>query len=407
MGLTGYTGFMSFEPSETVKTVSYAIICAGAAQGLFLGTLFLIRAARRDRHGRRPDLLLAALMVVFTVNILHAAFFRPFFLAHSQIRSVLEPFQLLFGPLVYAYVRSVVVPERGRRPVCRVLPVLLVFAGITVFFSLTGILFAPNPFALRLADACAWIVTLAWLFHYLAKTMRMIHEHQKRARDEFADVGEIDFSWIRVFIVVFISLEAVWALLLVWIIHARLSAHFAYVSAILSSVVVYALGFRALLQKNVVELPRDGSGAAGTIGADVRGGGADAGGENEKYARSVLGDRELGMLKDDLLSLMKLEKPWLDPEVNLQTLADRCGMSRHTLTEVLNRACSANFYDFVNGYRVEEFKRLLSLPGSEKFNMLGLAMDSGFNSKGTFIAAFKKSTGMTPSAWRASGKPPR
>jgi AraC-like DNA-binding protein len=61
-----------------------------------------------------------------------------------------------------------------------------------------------------------------------------------------------------------------------------------------------------------------------------------------------------------------------------------------------------NFCDFVNRYRVNEFKRLAVLPDSEKFNLLGLALDSGFNSKATFNSSFRKATGMTPSAWRIS-----
>jgi AraC-like DNA-binding protein len=54
----------------------------------------------------------------------------------------------------------------------------------------------------------------------------------------------------------------------------------------------------------------------------------------------------------------------------------------------------------VNRYRVEEVKRKLAEGESEKFNLIAIAFDSGFNSKSAFNTIFKKHTGVTPSAYR-------
>jgi AraC-like DNA-binding protein len=58
------------------------------------------------------------------------------------------------------------------------------------------------------------------------------------------------------------------------------------------------------------------------------------------------------------------------------------------------------FYDLVNGYRVEEAKRLLLDPKSKNNKILAIAFDSGFNSKTTFNTVFKKFTGFTPSDFK-------
>jgi AraC-like DNA-binding protein len=58
-----------------------------------------------------------------------------------------------------------------------------------------------------------------------------------------------------------------------------------------------------------------------------------------------------------------------------------------------------NFYDFVNRYRLEEFKKLASDPKNRQFTMLALAFDCGFNSKSSFNRYFKKATGQTPSQY--------
>jgi len=376
-GGIGYTFSVTFEPNETIKTVSYAIIAAGAVQGVFLCALFLARSLGLRRGRRAPDALLAALMLAFAANIIHAGILRPLLISLKFTHTALEPFQLLFGPLVYGYVRSLVMPETLRSRIRPAIVTLSAFVLITSFFILAGM----HPFfagpARRVIDALAWVAALAYLFHYLAKTHRMVRAHQKTVRDEFSDSRGVDLSWVRVFVVVFIIVELLWALFLIWVIHGNPSPHFGYVNVFITSLVVYGLGFRALLQKRDVKLP-----------------------SAEKYGRSAFCSGELGELRERLDGVMARERPWLDGELNLQDLAERAGMSRNALTETLNRACGMNFYDYVNSWRVDEFKRRVALPESDSLTILAIAFDAGFNSKGTFNAAFLKSAGMTPSAWR-------
>ena len=69
------------------------------------------------------------------------------------------------------------------------------------------------------------------------------------------------------------------------------------------------------------------------------------------------------------------------------------------LSQVINEVEGINFYDYVNRLRVEEFKRLLSLPENQRFTLLALAYDCGFNSKSAFNRCFKKTTGLSPSEY--------
>jgi AraC-like DNA-binding protein len=59
-----------------------------------------------------------------------------------------------------------------------------------------------------------------------------------------------------------------------------------------------------------------------------------------------------------------------------------------------------NFYDLVNGYRVEEAKRLLLDPKNTNYTILSVGFEAGFNSKTTFNTVFKKFTGLTPTDFR-------
>jgi AraC-like DNA-binding protein len=97
---------------------------------------------------------------------------------------------------------------------------------------------------------------------------------------------------------------------------------------------------------------------------------------------------------------MESNKPYLEPDLSIYKVAASLDVPRHHVSQVINEQAKKSFYDFVNSYRVEEVKKMLISPAMNNRNILGIALDCGFNSKATFNAAFKKYTGMTPSAYQ-------
>lgn len=66
---------------------------------------------------------------------------------------------------------------------------------------------------------------------------------------------------------------------------------------------------------------------------------------------------------------------------------------------MINQVEAKNFYDYINLKRIEEFKKLVAQPDSQKYTLLALAYDCGFNSKTSFNRNFKKATGLSPSQY--------
>jgi len=106
---------------------------------------------------------------------------------------------------------------------------------------------------------------------------------------------------------------------------------------------------------------------------------------------------ELEPLNKQLISFMTDDKPYLNPDLSLMELAEELSLSRHQLSNVINQSYQKNFYEFVNSYRVEEFKRLILDPTNKHLKLISLAYDAGFNSKASFNRIFKQMTNMTPS----------
>ncbi len=123
--------------------------------------------------------------------------------------------------------------------------------------------------------------------------------------------------------------------------------------------------------------------------------------EKQRYEKSRLDDETASNLLALLLDKMENEKLYKDPDITLPTLAERIGMSHHILSQIINDRLGKNFNTFINEYRVAEVCRMLENP-ENRDKLLAIAYDSGFRSKSTFNAFFKKCTGKTPSEYRKS-----
>ncbi|MCG8575730.1 MAG: AraC family transcriptional regulator [Flavobacteriales bacterium] len=102
---------------------------------------------------------------------------------------------------------------------------------------------------------------------------------------------------------------------------------------------------------------------------------------------------------NELLEFMKTTKPYLDPEINLETLARQSGFKRNDLSALINNSLGKNFFDLINSYRIQEFIELYQKHDKPKPTFIELAYQVGFNSKSVFNRAFKKETTTTPSQY--------
>lgn len=109
-------------------------------------------------------------------------------------------------------------------------------------------------------------------------------------------------------------------------------------------------------------------------------------------------------IENKLNKMMKSEKLFLNPELSILELAESISIPSYQLSYVLNEHMKQSFYNYINGLRIEEAKHQLINPENDQFTILAISLDVGFKSKTTFNSVFKKSTGITPSAYRQSKK---
>ena len=150
------------------------------------------------------------------------------------------------------------------------------------------------------------------------------------------------------------------------------------------SLIVFFLGYYTMRQPEIFKLPAIEDHPEPDILV-----------ETEEKA-NTLEETELISFKEKLETTIREEQPYRNPGLSLAQLAEMTGISHHALSRVINEGYEMNFNDFINSYRIEEFKRLARDEGHQQFTLLALAFQVGFNSKSAFNRSFKKLEHCTP-----------
>lgn len=116
----------------------------------------------------------------------------------------------------------------------------------------------------------------------------------------------------------------------------------------------------------------------------------------ERKERYQLSEDDISKQVASLDSYFENERPFLNPDFNLNLLAKELDTSPNKVSFILNEGKGMNFNEFVNQNRVEEVKKRMRDPEFSNYTILSIALGAGFNSKATFNRVFKSITGSTP-----------
>lgn len=119
----------------------------------------------------------------------------------------------------------------------------------------------------------------------------------------------------------------------------------------------------------------------------------------EKTVKLLLSDKEAETVKRRITTYMEKERPYVNKNLKSADVANGIGVPLNNLSFVLNQYMHVSFNDFVNEYRVREFKRRVADERYAQLTLSALAEDCGFGSHASFFRAFKKITGITPNEY--------
>lgn len=371
------------------------IVLLGIIQGFILSALLFFSC--RQRPANRFLAVLIGLITLACLNIylLDAAWLD----SHIILTLLADALPLVvimpLGPLIWCYVQATIDPafRLTRKHYLHFYPVILdLFPYLLILVADIGSLTAIISKEQRhwVSDFIDNYNVYADIPRWMSLTIYcwLSHQYLRQQKSEQAKWQEHTARWLQQFLLLFLVFQAIWLIYLVpYIIPATrqplLNTVDWYPIFIPLAVLIYWLGLKGYLI-NYKAMAEQGSKALAST--------------------SRLPDTSAIQFIDRLQKIIETEKLYLDPSLQVSTLAKQAGIPAKTVSAVLNQHLHKSFSTFVNEYRVAAFKERIMQQDADKLTIPGIAMECGFSSVATFQRIFKQLTGATPSSYIQDAK---
>ncbi|MGC4038206.1 MAG: helix-turn-helix domain-containing protein [Chitinophagaceae bacterium] len=366
------------------------ILLLGSIQGIIVCSLLFY-----SKKNRYPNRILATFILLISLCCfnLYGNYENWFDSNLLVFLSNLIPLVIVmpFGPLMLFYTQSVLDPSFriNKKQRSHFYPVIIdLVPALTVLIFIAAVLSGliknkQGPWGIFIdtyniyADIPRWIS----LTIYTWSTAKYLKAYKTKLNGNLNGQTD-DYKWLRQFVRVFTVFQAIWLLYLVPYVIPKYTDKILdtldwYPIYIPMTVLIYWLGIKGYVvsqRQAAVEKKSNGNNAL-----------------NPQVADQVV---------QSLLCSMEMDKVYLNPNLNLATLSEHTGVAAKTISAVLNQHLRKSFNEFVNGYRVNEFREKVLLPEMNNLTIAGIALECGFNSQATFQRTFKELTGKSPSEYR-------
>jgi len=371
------------------------IFLLGAIQAFFFGVLLLDKGTNR----LPPRLLLLFFSIIGFVLIEHYLFQRRVIFEYPHLMGLTYTFPIILGPILFFYTKSLInenIPISFRNYSLHSIP----FLFITTFLIYDFYFLSPQEkliyYEKETQGETSGFIYIAEFFinfsipFYSIVSLLLLQNHFKQIKQSYSNTKNIDLHWLKIVLICMVFVSFVSVLM------GLLSDYFNFISFedgdnlmyITLTVIIYFLGYYGIKQKPILS----NNNLISQIETSPT--------QKPKYATSSLKDGEKEKLIQRLTKSMQNEKPYLYENLTLKELADKLETTPNNLSQIINEVFNKNFYEFINEYRINEVKSLLTDPEYSHYSMLGIAFECGFNSKSTFNSVFKQFTGKTPSEYK-------
>jgi len=374
-----------------------ALYLVGFIQSIFFSTLIATK-----KKLQLSDIVLILYLLLLGGNLIVTYFIATgFYATHTNLAILDIIYWVFLGPLLYLYI-DLITKSRKRllaRDLLHLIPATIVFIGFSGFYFQNEI----NDFFKYDSDSILFKISqYVWYYNspiYYILIVFKLRSVRKDVSNFYSFTKNVDLKWLN-------YLAHGFAFFLLFLIGTGLIRMFFSISFPFSSysykwliLIIYIFGigfygykqkgiFNELLEDSTDEIDEPTKKLSGPIKIELN--------RSSNYAKTGLTSEESYALYLRTTDYMKSKKPFLDSELNLSKLAKDLGTTTHKLSQAINENSNSNFFDFVNTYRVEEVKNYLLNSSFDRYKIISVAYDCGFNSKSSFYTIFKKYTSLTP-----------
>ena len=118
----------------------------------------------------------------------------------------------------------------------------------------------------------------------------------------------------------------------------------------------------------------------------------------DMYLKNRMAASELDALCKRMEEYVKTERPYLRQDLKMSDIASMLGVSPSLLSQVFTLHLKTPYYDYINRYRLEEFKRLIAEGKHKQYTVAAISELCGFK-RTSFFSTFRKVEGITPTEY--------
>ena len=360
----------------------------GLSQSLFFVIILLLK---RNKHLK--DFFLICFFLCIGCELLYRfLLFGNSYYYHSRLVLLDIVYWAVFGPILLFYIRSISVKRFKFRlqDLCHLLPLIISLITVSDYVFHKSVYNSFYHFY-NLQTGISKIGLIVWEFSspvYLAYAIGILIKHKKKTKNYFSNIERKELNWLFILTIGFTVFLFITYSLWMFTDFFSLSLNLKLLTIVLSGY-VFILGIYGYRQESIF-LETD-------TGYDVVN---HDGSKRGAYQKTFLDPVERELINQRLTVIMQQEKPYLESEITISDLASRLGISVNKLSRIINEDHHHNFFDFINTYRVNEVKNLLTSSEAYDLKIESIAYDCGFNSKSSFYSIFKKHTHLTPTEFK-------
>ena len=215
----------------------------------------------------------------------------------------------------------------------------------------------------------------------LVLLLKDLKHHQVNIKDYYSDIENKSLNWIKTIVFIYLFFYAFWIIEdILGIANNDVSYYFASVSMVLTFFMIYWIAYNGFSQSEIF---------TSKLFLEE---------ENKEVKQPE--EKATKKLFENIARRIEEEKIYSDKNLNLRLLSEKVGIREKELSKLINHHTQNNFYYFINKFRVQAFKKLLSSKKAKQLSLLGLANEAGFSYKSTFYAVFKNIEGITPKQYQ-------
>ncbi len=292
---------------------------------------------------------------------------------------------LLNGPLLLFFVRSLAVSKRKftLKDTLHFLPFIIGYLIAYVSLSLNINISKQELFVFKYISVISWLIYIGYSLLILVESKKILLENRSTIEIEI-------YAFVKAILLLVLSVIVIDSIS-IFIVQLDIDSDYIYLFEIGGLFLYYVLLnfvlFRLILKPlNGIQITK----------REIQ----ISNNKIDKYKKSPLNQDEKLLIKEKLITIMEGEMLWNNPELNIEIVSQHLNQNSRFVSQVINELFEMNFYDFVNHYRVKNAIKRIEVPKDEKETISEIMYEVGFNSRSSFIAAFKKITKMTPTEYK-------